>query len=144
MSLTFIRENEWDNENIESRIDNEARVLGIQDFNFYSGDIDVNFTGRLRLIDAIKIIYELDDSGFNMHNECKTVLNMSKNSKIDMFFTINRKSDICIVASAKINNTLTTDENKHLNDFSDHIVLMLSIWKSAMINRWAQYFTDEQ
>jgi len=144
MSLTFIKENEWDNENIESRIDNEAQVLGIKDFIFYKGDIDVNFTGRLRLIDAIKIIYELDDSGFNMHKECKAVLSMSKDNKIDMFFTVNRKSSNCIAASVKINNVITADENKNLNDFSDHIVLMLSIWKSAMIKRWNQYYLDTQ
>ena len=144
MSLTFIKENEWDIENIESRIDNEARVLGIQDFNFYKDGIDVNFTGKLRLIDAIKIIYELEDSSFNMHKECKTVLSLSKNNKIDMFFTVNRKSNICITTTTKINGTLSDAANKHLNDFSNHIVLMLSIWKGAMIKRWSQYFADEQ
>jgi|TARA_R100000030_G_scaffold19578_1_gene13873 hypothetical protein len=144
MSLNFIKENEWDHENIENRIDNEARVLGIRNFNLFKDDIDVNFTGSLRLIDAIKIIYELEDSSFNMHKECKTVLSLSKNNKIDMFFTINRKLNTCIVTSLKINSQLSEDENKQLNDFSDHIVLMLNIWKSAMIKRWSEYFVDEQ
>ena len=33
MSLSFLKENEWDTENIECRIDKEAYVLGISGFN---------------------------------------------------------------------------------------------------------------
>ena len=143
MSLTFIKENEWDIENIESRINNEAHALGIQNFNFFKCDIDTNFTGNLRLIDAIKIVYELEDSGFNMYKECKTVLSLSKNNKINMCLVINRKPNCSIIPKIQINGKLSEEKDRHLDEFKNHIVLMLSIWKDAMIKRWEEYFQNE-
>jgi hypothetical protein len=144
MSLSFIKENEWDNENIESRIDNEARVLGIQNFNFSKCGLNLSFTGSLRLIDAIKIVYELEDSGFNMYKECKTVLGLSKSNIINMHFTINKDSACCIIPVVEINNDMSEEDAEHLSEFKSHIVLMLSIWKNAILKRWIRYFLDYQ
>lgn len=142
MSLSTITENEWDNENIECRINNEAHVLGIQNFNLIKNDINIDFTGSLRLIDAIKIIYELQDSGFNMYKECKTVLSLSKNNNIDVNFIVNRHTECCVTPTVNINTSLTKDESYDLNHFKDHIVFMLDIWKAAMVKRWTQYFNN--
>jgi len=144
MSLSFLKENEWDIENIECRIDNEAYTLGISDFILMKDDMTLNFTGGLKLIDAVKIVYQLEDSGFNMYKECKSVLNMSKDSRINMTFLIKKSMSESITTNIKINKTLSSEEEKHLLDFENHIMLMLNIWKHAMIKRWAAYFQNDQ
>tara|TARA_Y100000992_G_scaffold286435_1_gene238306 strand:- start:1753 stop:2184 length:432 start_codon:yes stop_codon:yes gene_type:complete len=141
MTTSFIQENEWDNENIENRIDNEAYVLGIKNFNLIKSEIMLNFTGNLSLIDAVKIIYEIDDSGFNMYRECKFVLGLSKDDKINMSFVITKGKN-SIDSLISLSGKLTKNEQKYLDDFDDHIVLMLNIWKEAMIKRWEEYFQD--
>jgi len=144
MSLSFLKGNEWDVESIECRIDNEAYVLGISDFILVKDGITLNFTGGLKLIDAVKIVYQLEDSGFNMYKECKSVLNMSKDSRINMTFLIKKSMSESITTNIKINENLSRKEEKHLQDFENHIVLMLSIWKDALLKRWNKYFLDEQ
>ena len=139
MTTSFIQENEWDNENIENRIDNEAYALGIKKFNLIKSGTMLNFTGNLSLIDAVKIIYEIDESGFNMYRECRFVLGQSKDEKIDMSFTITEdKNSIDSLIDCK--NKLSKIEQSYLDSFDDHIVLMLNIWKDAMIKRWKEYF----
>ena len=144
MSLSFLKENEWDTENIECRIDNEAYVLGISGFNLIKDVITLNFTGGLKLIDAVKIVYQLEDSGFNMYKECKSVLNMSKDNRINVSFLIKKSISESILADIKINEKLSLEEEKHLQDFENHITLMLNIWKQAMIKRWISYFENDQ
>ena len=139
---SFIQENEWDNENIENRIDNEAYVLGIKNFNLIKSDISLNFTGELSLIDAVKIIYEIDDSGFNMFRECRFVLGLSKDDKIGMKFNITKAKN-SIESIINLDSELLETEQKYLEDFDSHIVLMLNIWKEAMIKRWEEYFQNE-
>jgi len=138
----LIQENEWDNENIENRIDNEAYVLGIKNFNLNKNELSLNFTGELSLIDAVKIIYEIDDSGFNMFRECRFVLGLSKNSKISMNFKVTKGKN-SIESLINLSKELSKTEQKYLEDFDDHIVLMLNIWKEAMIKRWEEYFQNE-
>lgn len=140
---SFIQENEWDNENIENRIDNEAYVLGIKNFNLIKSDISLNFTGELSLIDAVKIIYEIDDSGFNMFRECRFVLGLSKDDKIGMKFNITKAKN-SIESIINLDSELLETEQKYLEDFDSHIVLMLNIWKEAMIKRWEEYFENDQ
>jgi hypothetical protein len=144
MSLSFLKENEWDIENIECRIDNEAYALGISGFNLIKDGITLNFTGVLKLIDAVKIVYQLEDSGFNMYKECKSVLNMSKDNRINVSFLIKKSISESILADIKINEKLSLEEEKHLQDFENHITLMLNIWKQAMIKRWITYFENDQ
>ena len=138
----LIQENEWDNENIENRIDNEAYVLGVKNFNLIKSDISLNFTGELSLIDAVKIIYEIDDSGFNMFRECRFVLGLSKDDKISMNFKVTKGKN-SIKSLINLSKELSKTEQKYLEDFDDHIVLMLNIWKEAMIKRWEEYFLNE-
>jgi len=142
MMKFLIQENEWDNENIENRIDNEAYVLGIKNFNLNKNELSLNFTGELSLIDAVKIIYEIDDSGFNMFRECRFVLGLSKNSKISMNFKVTKGKN-SIESLINLSKELSKTEQKYLEDFDDHIVLMLNIWKEAMIKRWEEYFQNE-
>jgi len=136
---SFIQVNEWDNENIENRIDNEAYVLGIKNFNLVKSEIMLNFTGELSLIDAVKIIYEIDDSSFNMFKECRFVLGLSKDDKISMYFRITKGKD-SIKSLMTLNSELSKINQKYLDDFDNHIILMLNIWKEAMIKRWEEYF----
>jgi len=142
MSISFLKGSEWDIENIECRIDNEAYVLGIGNFALVKDGISLDFTGKLKLIDAIKIVYQLEDSGFNMYKECKSVLNMSKDNKINITFSIKKSMSEFIETNIKINKNLSTEEEKYLQDFENHIVLMLNIWKQAMIKRWISYFQN--
>jgi len=138
----LIQENEWDNENIENRINNEAYVLGIKSFNLNKSELSLNFTGELSLIDAVKIIYEIDDSGFNMFRECRFVLGLSKDNKISINFKVNKGKN-SIESLISLGKELSKTEQKYLEDFDDHIVLMLNIWKEAMIKRWEEYFQNE-
>ena len=41
-----------------------------------------------------------------------------------------------------ITKTYLETEQKYLEDFDSHIVLMLNIWKEAMIKRWEEYFQN--
>ena len=136
----LIQENEWDNENIENRIDNEAYVLGVKNFNLIKSELSLNFTGELSLIDAVKIIYEIDDSSFNMFRECKFVLSLSKDDKINMNFKVTKGKN-SIESIINLNSELSKTEQKYLQDLDNHIVLMLNIWKEAMIKRWEVYFS---
>ena len=104
----------------------------------------MNCNPPVSLIDAVKIVYQLEDSGFNMYKECKSVLNMSKDNRINVSFLIKKSISESILADIKINEKLSLEEEKHLQDFENHITLMLNIWKQAMIKRWISYFENDQ
>jgi len=135
--------NEWHDETIECRINNEAYSLRLKDFNLIDTGNNVDFTANLSLIDAIETIYKLDDHEFNMHKECKTVLELSRNDKLKININIRPLFNNCIKVDTKIDDDVTKEEYEHVLFFKSHITLMLEIWKNAMSKKWSQYFEKD-
>ncbi len=135
--------NEWQSETIECRINNEAYALRLKDFGLIDTGREVDFTARLSLIDAIENIYNLDDHEFNIHKECKTVLELSRKNKLKIDINIRPTFDNCIKIKSQIDKSITKEEYEHVLFFKSHIALMLEIWKNAISKKWSQYFKKE-
>ena len=131
---------EWQSETIEYRISNEAYSLRLKDFNLIDTGTDLDFIANLSLIDAIETIYKLDDHEFNIHKECKTVLELSRQNKLKINFDIRPSFNNCVKVNAQIDEDITKEEYEHVLFFKNHVALMLEIWKNAVVKKWSQYF----
>ena len=135
--------NEWQSETIECRINNEAYSLRLKNFSLINVGKDLDFIANLSLIDAIETIYKLDDHEFSIHQECKTVLELSRNNKLKIDFEIRPAFNNCIKINSQIDSDISKENYEHVLFFKGHVALMLEIWKSAIVKKWSQYFEKD-
>jgi len=136
-------DNEWHDETIECRINNEAYSFRLKDFNLIGTGRNTDFAASLSLIDAIETIYKLDDHEFNIHKECKTVLELSRSDKLKIDIRIRPTFNNCVKVISEIADDVTKEEYEHVLFFKSHVALMLEIWKNAVVKKWSQYFAKD-
>jgi len=135
-----IQLNEWELEDSENRINNEAYVMKIKNFELLKDQRAVDFTGDLSLIHAIKLVYDSDNSCNDMRQDLTTVLVLSQTGKLDLSFKIIPGLSNSIVINDNVSDDITKKEYESLINFKSHIKLMLDIWKNAITKRWQEYF----
>ena len=134
----------WWIEDLEMRFSNEAKVFGIDNFNLDltkadNGKTLINFTGDIKLIDAINIVCKRNDYEFNLYSECIETLKLSRDELIEIEFKfIDGKQNeemnysLTIKDACLVNETM---QNKVVN-LLNHASIVLTKWKSRVLRKW--------